>query len=77
MQPFDYGKIVANNWEFVKQFDRKTIASQYLGLAFGLEGVKIGKYDHSLNDTVDSVWSGHFKFNEKLNVVSTLEDLFG
>jgi hypothetical protein len=77
MQPFDYGKIIANNWEFVKQFDRKTIASQYLGLAFGLEGVKIGKYDHSLNDTVDSVWSGHFKFNEKLNVVSTLEDLFG
>ena len=77
MEPFDYGKIVANNWEFVKQFDRKEIASQYLALAYHTCEVKVGKYDESLNDTVDSVWNGHFKFNEKLNVVSTLEDLFG
>jgi len=78
MEPFDYGKIVANNWEFVKQFDRKLIASQYLQLASNnLPEAKVGKYDGSLNDTVDSVWCDHFKFNEKLNVVSTLEDLFG
>jgi glycosyltransferase involved in cell wall biosynthesis len=77
MQPSDYGEFVANNWEFVRQFDRKTIASQYLGLAYHLEAVKVGKYDEALNDTVDSVWHGHFKFEEKLNVTSTLDDLFG
>jgi hypothetical protein len=77
MQPFDYGKIVYNNWEFVKQFDRKEIANQFLSLAYSLCEVKVGKYDQSLNDTVDAVWHGHFKFDEKLNVTSTLDDLFG
>jgi glycosyltransferase involved in cell wall biosynthesis len=77
MQPFDYGRIVANNWEFVKQFDRKEIASQFLSLAFSLCEVKVGKYDQSLNDAVDSVWNGHFKFDAKLNATSTLDNLFG
>jgi hypothetical protein len=78
MQPFDYGKIVANNWEFVKQFDRKKIASEYIALANEiLPNTETGKYDESLNDTVDSVWADHFKFKEKMDAGSTLEDLFG
>ena len=77
MEPFDYGKIVANNWEFVKQFDRKKIASEYIALATGVLNSETGKYDESLNNTVDSVWCEHFKFTDKLNTVSTLEDLFG
>ena len=78
MQQSDYDQIVANNWEFVKQFNRKTIAAEYISLANGLlSNAEIGRYEESLNDTVDSVWNGHFKFELKLNTTSTLEDLFG
>ena len=77
MQKSEYNEIVQNNFEFVKQFDRKLIASQYLDLAYNLADVAVGKYDESLNTTVDNVWNGHFQFNEKLNVTSTLDDLFG
>jgi hypothetical protein len=77
MQPFDYGKIVANNWEFVKKFDRKNIASEYIALATGLLETQTGKFTGELNDTVDSVWCDHFKFSNKLNVTSTLDDMFG
>lgn len=77
MQPFDYGKIVANNWEFVKKFDRKNIASEYIALATGSLETQTGKFTGELNDTVDSVWCDHFKFSDKLNVTSTLDDMFG
>jgi glycosyltransferase involved in cell wall biosynthesis len=77
MQPFDYGKIVAENWEFVKRFDRKQIASEYIGLATKSIETNVGKHDHSLDDTIDSVWAGHFKFNKKLNEIATLDALFG
>jgi hypothetical protein len=77
MSQSDYNKIVENNWEFVKQFDRKEIASQYVALATSTIKTETGNYSEELNNTVDSVWCDHFKFKEKLNVVSTLEDMFG
>jgi len=77
MSQADYEEIVSNNFEFVKQFDRKEIASQYIALAIDEAETKTGKYTESLNDTVDSVWCDHFGFKEKLNVVSSLESLFG
>jgi glycosyltransferase involved in cell wall biosynthesis len=76
MSQSDYEKIVATNFEFVEQFDRKEIASQYISLALNLTNAKIGKYSESLNNTVDSIWCGHFGFKDKLNAVSTLESLF-
>jgi len=77
MSPFDYGKYVANNWEFVKQFDRKKIAAEYISAANSKINVEIGKHQDSLNETIDSVWSGHFKFDQKLSVTNTLDNLFG
>ena len=76
MDSSEYDQIVSNNWEFVKQFDRKLIASRYLGLAHHLETFDIGKYDPKLNDAVDSVWCDHFGFKERLNEGSTLDALF-
>ncbi len=74
----EYSVIVSNNFEFIKQFDRKKVASEYIALAVGLlSHAKKGKYDGSLDDTIDSVWSGHFGFEEKLNASATLDALFG
>jgi len=77
MSEADYSKIVENNFKKIQQFDRKNIANDYVELANGVCKTATGKYDSNLNKTVDSVWADHFGFSEKLNVSSTLDDLFG
>lgn len=77
MSQEEYDEIVNNNFEFVKQFDRKKIASDYIALATDLLKTETGKYDSSLDESIDSVWCEHFKFTDRLNTFSTLEDLFG
>ena len=77
MSETEYSKIVQNNFKFIEQFDRKNIASQYIGLATGVLTSETGKYDGSLDDTIDGVWCDHFGFEEKLNASATLDAMFG
>jgi len=77
MSESSYAKIVSNNWNLIQQFDRKVIASKYIALAEGLVQTETGKYSSKLDETIDSVWCKHFGFDEQMNPVSTLEDLFG
>jgi glycosyltransferase involved in cell wall biosynthesis len=77
MSKSEYQKIVENNREFVKQFDRKVVAQQYIDLANGTLASETGKYSSSLNETVDSVWCDHFQFKDRLSVTDTLESMFG
>jgi glycosyltransferase involved in cell wall biosynthesis len=77
MNETEYNEFVEHNLEFIKMFDRKEVARQYMELAYNQLPVKVGKYDAALNKTIDSVWCDHFGFNNRLEVVSTLEDLFG
>lgn len=77
MSESDYNLIVQNNWKLIQQFDRKLIAQQYIDLATGVASTETGKYDSKLDSTIDSVWCDHFGFPEKMNPVSSLEDLFG
>ena len=72
-----YAKMVQTNFKFIEQFDRKVVASQYIALATGVLATETGKYESNLDDTIDSVWCDHFGFKEKLNAISTLDDLFG
>ena len=60
--------------EFVLELDPKNFDA-HINLCNVYQS--LGKSEESLNDTVDSVWNGHFKFELKLNTTSTLEDLFG
>ena len=76
MTEAEYSQIVENNFEFVKQFDRKKIASEYIALATQIVKTETGKYNSSLNELIDSIWCDHFKFTDRLNSFSTLEDLF-
>ena len=76
MSEEQYMKIVNNNWELIQQFDRKVVASKYIALAKGSLETKTGKYLSSLDDTIDNVWNKHFGFDELMNPISTLEDLF-
>lgn len=71
-----YDEIIDHNLEFIKLFDRKAVADQYINLAYDHLPVKVGKYDPNLDKIIDSVWCDHFKFKDKLDVVNTLEDLF-
>lgn len=77
MSEDEYQKIVNNNWKLLQLFDRKKIAQEYINLANGELKTVVGKYDSNLDNTVDSVWCDHFGFDNKMNPISTLEDLFG
>jgi glycosyltransferase involved in cell wall biosynthesis len=77
MSEAEYNEIVEHNLEFIKMFNRKEVAKQYIDLAYKQLPIKVGKYDTSLDKTIDSVWCDHFGFKNRLEVVSTLEDLFG
>jgi glycosyltransferase involved in cell wall biosynthesis len=73
----EYNEIVDHNLEFIKLFDRKEVAKQYVDLAYKQLPVKMGKYDAALDKTIDSVWCDHFGFKDRLDAFNTLEDLFG
>jgi glycosyltransferase involved in cell wall biosynthesis len=77
MSETEYNEIVEHNLEFIKMFDRKEVARQYMELAYKQLPVKVGKYDSNLDKTIDSVWCDHFGFKNRLDAVSTLDDLFG
>lgn len=72
----EYNEIVNHNLEFIKLFDRKEIAKQYVDLAYKQLPVKVGKYDTALDQTIDGVWCDHFGFKDRLDAFDTLEDLF-
>jgi len=75
-----YNKIVQNNLELIKQFDRKLIAQQYINLALGkpnsgfYQEAAVGsrKFDQKAIQQGDKIWEEHF---EK-PVVNTLESFF-
>lgn len=77
MSESEYNKIVENNFEIIKKFDRKVIAAEYIALTTGTSNPEKGKYDSNLDDTIDSVWCDHFGFEDRLNAISTLDALFG
>ena len=79
MDPDKYDEIVQNNWKFIKRFDRKQIASEYIDFAANAPWINIetGKYNTTLDKTIDGVWVDHFGFEHKLNASSSLDALFG
>lgn len=76
MTETEYNEIVDHNLEFIRMFDRKEVARQYMELAYKQLPVKVGKYDSNLDKTIDSVWCDHFGFKNRLDSFDTLEDLF-
>lgn len=77
MSEKDYNAIVQNNNKILKVFDRKRIAQEYVDLATGKLSTTVGKYETDYDDTINSVWCGHFGFENKLVSYSSLESLFG
>ena len=77
MSEKDYNAIVQNNNKILKVFDRKRIAQEYVDLAIGKLSTTVGKYETDYDDTINSVWCGHFGFENKLVSYSSLESLFG
>lgn len=77
MSEKDYNVIVQNNNKILKVFDRKRIAQEYVDLATGKLSTTVGKYETDYDGTINSVWCGHFGFENKLVSYSSLESLFG
>jgi hypothetical protein len=77
MSEKDYNAIVQNNNKILKVFDRKRIAQEYVDLATDKLSTTVGKYETDYDGTINSVWCGHFGFDNKLVSYSSLESLFG
>jgi len=62
----DYLKIIKNNQKKLLSFDRKTIASQFINLAFGgnnsgeYEQPLVGKENPEVKRVADKLWKDHF-----------------
>jgi glycosyltransferase involved in cell wall biosynthesis len=76
MSEKEYNAIVQNNNKMLKVFDRKRIAQEYIDLANGKLNTTVGTYDSDYDNTINSVWCGHFGFKNEIISYSSLESLF-
>jgi glycosyltransferase involved in cell wall biosynthesis len=79
MSEADYKQIQLNNYELIKQFDRKVIAQHYIDLANQKETGYLGElktksnHDPALHRQAQDMFDAHFEVKEEVN----LESLFG
>ena len=70
-----YMEIVERNWDLVDRvFNRKKVAEEYISLSKKKEKNLKPLSDKKVKDVIDSLWSGHFGFPEKLTKVASLSD---
>lgn len=88
--PQEYDRIVQNNIEVIKQFDRKYIAQQFMNLALGKPIVESGillpfsditydnkELDSTTKTNIDKIWHGHFGFPEHNSDISITDFIKG
>ena len=70
-----YMEIVERNWDLVDQvFNRKKVAEEYISLSRKSGEDLKPLSDKKVKDVIDSLWTGHFGFSEKLTKVASLSD---
>lgn len=73
----DYRQIQLNNYELIKQFDRKVIAQHYIDLAHGQPTGYLGELKTKSNHDTGVIKNANKMFEEHFEIVSDLESFFG
>jgi hypothetical protein len=79
MPEAEYRQIQLNNYELIKQFDRKVIAQHYVDLAMGKETGYLNELRTKTNHDPNIIKNGRNMFEEHFeeSTAQSLDDFFG